>query len=52
MIGDFLRKRLAAYALKHGRLLGVYRRFCHPDGDAWAATIAFEPIVTPGMMIA
>ena len=39
MIGDFLRKRLAAYALKHGRLLGVYRRFCHPDGDAWAAVL-------------
>ena len=39
MIGNFLRERLAAYALKHGRLLGVYRRFCNPDGDAWAGVL-------------
>jgi acetyltransferase-like isoleucine patch superfamily enzyme len=39
VIGNFLRKQLAAYALRRGRLLGMYRRFCHPDGDAWAAVL-------------
>lgn len=39
MIGNFLRARLAAHALRTGRLLGLYKRFCRPDGMQWAAIV-------------
>jgi acetyltransferase-like isoleucine patch superfamily enzyme len=39
MITRLLRRLLAAYALKTGRLLGLYRRICNPDGMAWAAIV-------------
>ena len=39
MIRDFLRGRLAAYALRTGRQLGLYKRFCRPDGVQWAAIV-------------
>ena len=39
MIAPLLRRVLAAYALRTGRLLGLYRRICNPDGMAWAAIV-------------
>lgn len=39
MIARLLRRVLAAYTLKTGRLLGLYRRICNPDGMAWAAIV-------------
>ena len=39
MIMNFLRRQLRAYALRSGRLLGLYRRLCQPDGAAWAAIV-------------
>jgi acetyltransferase-like isoleucine patch superfamily enzyme len=39
MIASLLRRMLAAHALKTGRLLGLYRRICKPDGKAWAAIV-------------
>lgn len=39
MIASLLRRMLAAHALKTGRLLGLYRRICNPDGMAWAAIV-------------
>lgn len=39
MIATVLRRWLAAYALRTGRLLTVYRLFCRPDGEAWAAVL-------------
>lgn len=39
MMAPLLRQWLAAYTLKSGRLLGLYRRLCQPDGRAWAAMV-------------
>jgi acetyltransferase-like isoleucine patch superfamily enzyme len=39
MISTLLRRLLAAYALKTGRLLGLYRRICKPDGKAWGEIV-------------
>ena len=39
MIATFFRRLLSAYALKTGRQLGLYRRFCRPDGKAWGAIV-------------
>lgn len=39
MIASLLRRILAAHALKTGRLLGLYRRICKPDGKAWGAIV-------------
>jgi acetyltransferase-like isoleucine patch superfamily enzyme len=39
MIANLLRRLFAANALKTGRLLGLYRRICKPDGQAWAAIV-------------
>ena len=39
MIATFFRRLLSAYALKTGRQLGLYRRFCQPDGKAWSAIV-------------
>jgi acetyltransferase-like isoleucine patch superfamily enzyme len=39
MITRLLRQLLAAYALKHGRLLGLYRHLCKPGGNDWAAIV-------------
>lgn len=39
MIAKLLRRLLTRYALKHGRLLGLYRRACKPGGKDWAAIV-------------
>ena len=39
MSAALLRRAIAAIALRHGRLLGLYRRWCHPDGVAWAQIV-------------
>lgn len=39
MIANFLRRHLAAYALRTGRLLALYRRICKPDGQAWTPVV-------------
>lgn len=39
MIGSLLRRQLAAFAMNTGRLLGLYRRICKPDGKAWGAIV-------------
>lgn len=36
MITGLVRKMLANYALRSGRLLGLYKRICRPDGQTWA----------------
>lgn len=36
MIPSLLRQLLTYQAHQHGRLLGLYRRFCQPDGHQWA----------------
>jgi acetyltransferase-like isoleucine patch superfamily enzyme len=34
----FILKRIISHiALKHGRLISLYRRYCHPNGSEWAA---------------
>jgi acetyltransferase-like isoleucine patch superfamily enzyme len=35
----FLRGLLARYTLASGRLVGLYRRFCGPDGEEWARVL-------------
>jgi len=32
-----LKKIIRHIALKHGRLISLYRRYCHPNGSEWAA---------------
>jgi acetyltransferase-like isoleucine patch superfamily enzyme len=32
-----LKKIIRHIALKHGRLISLYRRYCHPNGNDWAA---------------
>jgi len=39
VIAPLLRRVLAAYALRTGRLLGVYRRICKPGGKAWGEIV-------------
>lgn len=39
MIGRIVRRLVASQAIEHGRLLGLYRRLCRPDGTAWAAIV-------------
>ncbi len=34
-----IRKLLTYFAMEHGKYLGLYRRFCQPDGAEWAAII-------------
>lgn len=40
MLARLLRRVLSHAALRHGRLAGLYRRFCRPDGYAWASYLA------------
>ena len=35
-----LRSLVASIALRTGRLVGLYRRICRPDGYQWAAWLA------------
>lgn len=39
MITRYLRRLLAAYALRTGRLLGLYRRICSPGGKEWGGIV-------------
>ena len=36
MIPQWARRLLANYALRSGKLLGLYKRLCRPDGQTWA----------------
>lgn len=39
MIPGFARRWLARYSLHSGKLLGLYKRVCRPDGQTWAAYV-------------
>lgn len=39
MIATLLRRLLTNYALRTGRLLGLYRRVCKPGGEDWGAIV-------------
>ena len=39
MFANFLRRHLARYVLKTGRLLPLYRRVCKPDGQTWTPVV-------------